>query len=155
MPTLRVEYVPEDFFSGGRHITDESTERYLRSILNELIGEVNVSLLAIEVPYTFADAGGISSSTIIGDGARVLHVRSVVEQVFDNNAQLTALVNGPGGDEIIMAPLDSKQNKLGEYHRDDLHKITDVTTGPVKLTLSGGPTTGAGLLLVQFVVPLS
>lgn len=154
MVTLRVEYVPADFFSGGRHITDESTDRYLRSILNELIGMVNVTILTIEVPYTFADAVGKSSVTTIGEGARVLHVRSVVEQTFDNNAQLTAVVNGPGGNETIMAPLDSKQNKLGEYHRDDLHKITGVTTGPVKLTLSGAPTTGTGLLLVQFVVPL-
>lgn len=109
-------------------------------------------VLTIELTYTNTDTTGKSSTTSIPDGARVIRVRNIVETIFNNSPTLTVIVDGTS-DETILQTTDSDLETLGEYHREDTHLITSSTEGPVKLTVGGTPSAGAGRIIVEYATP--
>jgi hypothetical protein len=110
----------------------------------------------IEVSYAYTDTTK-SSTTAIEAGARVLRTFNRVDTLFNGTAPtLLVEVDGAVSNQTIMATGDSLISKVNTYLVEDVIPIISDTTGPVKLTLTGGSsTTGTGVILVEYTVPFA
>jgi hypothetical protein len=106
----------------------------------------------IEVPFDFNHTGsGVSSTTNLPDGARVLSTRVNVETLFDDTPTVTVTVDG-SSPETLMAIADSDLTVAAEYHAQDTHLITSTSAGAIKVVVGGTPTVGSGRVLVEYIV---
>ncbi|OGD36842.1 hypothetical protein A2V94_07075 [Candidatus Atribacteria bacterium RBG_16_35_8] len=144
--------------TGDISLIDNGSYSSVDGVAWELRGDGGSSttglIKTIEVPYSYSDTGGKSSTTTIPSGARVLMVRNIVETIFNNTPTLTVIVDGTS-DESIMGISDSDLTTVGEYHNEDTHLITSSNTGVIKVTVGGTPSAGAGRVLISFVTPLA
>jgi hypothetical protein len=113
--------------------------------------------LAIAVDYDFNDEGTpVSSTTEVPDGAIVTRCTNDVSTLFNDNATTLQVDIDGTADETIMPTSTSKLKFANTYSEPQHTPITAGTTGPVKVTVSGGtPTAGAGQVIVHYVTPLS
>jgi hypothetical protein len=97
-------------------------------------------------------ATSVSSTTAIPSGAIVTRVANKVTTGLDGSGTILVVVDGTA-DETILATADSDSATVGEYENYEKHVITSGNEGVVKVTVGGTPTVGAGLVLVEYVVP--
>jgi len=115
-------------------------------------------VLAIEIPFGFADFPGTKSSTAnIPTNAKV--IRSIVKATvaFTAGAAPTVAVDidGPVTDTALRATTDQNIKTTNQW--DVVDEITCADGGPVRLTLASGGAVlaGAATCLVEYVTPNS
>jgi len=90
------------------------------------------------------------STTIIPDGAKVLDVKVQINSVYDAGNSIVVDVVG-GSLENIMQAGNNNPNILGIYVQNNISDITAITTGIVRVVISGALTIGDGKVLIQYV----
>lgn len=138
--------VPRKFFSGGRHITDD-TPRSLWSILNELIDAANSAAIGggLFVPFTFADiVGGKVSLGSAADGTIISEVSLAVTSAF--NAGLLMTIGDPVAHARLMAAAENKPTKTNIYKRDVDYRYSPGAA--LDLYVTGAATQGEGAVVI-------
>lgn len=113
-------------------------------------------VLAIEVPFGFADFPGTKSSTAtIPTNAKVIRSIVKVSTLFTPGVSPTVAVDidGPVTDTALRATSDQQLKVANQY--DVVDEITNADGGPVRLTFAAGGAVlaGAATCLVEYVTP--
>lgn len=112
----------------------------------------------IKVSFGWADMGtNVDSTATIPDGATVTRTAVVVTTAFSGgvNPRVTILSHGTGGDDTLQTTTDNRLTKADQYDVDDFVIIQATHGGPVRATLTGTATAGAGYTVVEYTTPKS
>lgn len=112
-------------------------------------------VLAIEVPFGFADFPGTKSSTTnIPLNAKVIRSIVKVNTLFTPGAAPTVAVDINGAPTTTLRATTDQNLKVA-HQFDVVDEITCAAAGPVQLTLAAGGAVlaGAGTCLVEYVTP--
>ena len=120
-------------------------------------GEAHIAGMmdSIEVDFTYSSMGGtVNSTATVPDGCKVLGVYLQVTTPFTGGSAPTAAVAIHGvGDTALISSTDNNLATATQYDVEDLTAITTGNGGPVRITLGGTATAGAGKVTVQYVTP--
>lgn len=110
---------------------------------------------AIELAYTFGSTT-VDSTTNVPNGARVVRVENVVGTAFNGTSPTVAVTVNGSTPVTIMATTESDLTTVNQYESLAITDIAAANEGKARLTVSGGSaTTGAGKVLVFYVIPLA
>lgn len=113
-------------------------------------------ILTIKVSFGWANMGtNVDSTASIPDTASVVRSSVVVTTLFSggSNPAATVLSHGGAGDDTLQSTTDNNLKKANQYDVDDIIPIVATHGGPVRVTLTGTATAGAGYALVQYTTP--
>lgn len=116
---------------------------------------------AISLPFSYADIGSpLHSSTAIPSGAKVFRSTLRITTAFSGGSSPTCLVEveGTSLDTVLQSTADNNVAMPGPPNFFDNEEIIDVPPGeggPVRITLGGTATAGAGEVEVVYVSPLN
>ena len=92
-----------------------------------------------------------SSTTAIPAGSKVTSVSTEIETAYDNGATIQVIVDGAVSDLTIQSATENDPSNTGVYISEPVDQTVDADTeGLVKVVITGGPSAGAGELVVNF-----
>ena len=102
----------------------------------------------IEVPID--TSASKSSTSSIPDGAEVLRVLTKITTEYDNAAAIAVIVDGTS--DLTIQPTDENDPSVAGMYVSEVEDgaITSDTEGPVTVTVSNTPSTGAGTVIIEF-----
>jgi len=120
-------------------------------------GEAHIAGMmdTIEVDFTYSSMGStVSSTATVPDGCKILGAYLLVTTPFTGGSGPTAAVAIHGtADTALIATADNNLATANQYDVEDLVSIATNNGGPVRVTLGGTATAGAGKVAVQYVTP--
>jgi hypothetical protein len=143
---MLIQPVPRNFFSGARHITD-NTPRSLWSILNELIDAANSAAIGGGLYRTFTHADIVGGKVALGpasDGTIISEVSLAVTVAF--NAGLLMTIGDDLAQARLMTAVQNKPNATNIYKRDVDYRYSP--GAELNLYVTGAATQGEGAVII-------
>jgi hypothetical protein len=147
-----------NLITNGVYVAQSGSGNYTWTLKGDGAASDTGYVKTISVPFTNATIGTpVSSGAIIPVGAKIVRVMVNVTVAFTGGAAPTclAVVYNVGGVTNLSLTTDSALGVASQYDVLDLVTVATSRSGPVKVTIGGTATAGAGEVLVQYVLPLT
>ncbi len=91
-----------------------------------------------------------SSTSSIPAGAEIIRVRTKITSEYDNNAQISVIVDGSS--DLTIQPADENDPSVASMYVSEVEDgaVTSSTEGVVTVNITNSPSTGAGKVIVDF-----